>query len=81
MADRYAHGFRSAIAAGKRLLHEMADDLDHRTSEESFAGKPPSMAVQKLRLAAQRVGAIQPPGRTAASGVPITRQMPAPKKN
>ncbi|WP_374649013.1 hypothetical protein [Rhizorhabdus sp.] len=73
MSDTYARGFRSAAAAGKRLLHDMADQLDRRTTEESFAGKPPSMAVQKLRLAAQRVGALQPPGRSSASGVPITK--------
>lgn len=73
MADRYAHGFRSAAAAGKRVIHDMAQDLDHRTDEECRAGKPPSMVVQKLHLAAQRVGALQPPGRASASGVPITK--------
>ncbi|QTH21967.1 hypothetical protein HRJ34_00035 [Rhizorhabdus wittichii] len=73
MADTYARGFRSAAAAGKRLIHDMADQLDHRTQEDAFAGKPPSVTVQKLRLAAQRVGALQPPGRQSASGVPLTK--------
>lgn len=73
MADHYARGFRSAAAAGKRLLHDMADQLDHRTQEDAFAGKAPPMVVQKLRLAAQRVGALEPPGRTAGSGIPITK--------
>ena len=73
MADRYAHGFRSAIAAAKRVLHDMAEHHDHRTDGEARAGKPPSMIVQKLHLAAQRVGALEPPGRASASGVPITK--------
>jgi hypothetical protein len=73
MADRYAHGFRSAISAARRELHDMANQYDNRTPEECSLGKPPSMAVQKLHLAAQRVGALQPPGRASASGVPITK--------
>lgn len=80
MADRYARGFRAASAAGKRLIHEMADQLDRRTDEECRSGQPPSIVVQKLHLAAQRVGALKPPGRASASGVPITRRMPPPKK-
>ncbi|MBO9377703.1 hypothetical protein GG804_13080 [Sphingomonas histidinilytica] len=74
MADRYAHGFRSALAAAKRELHDMANQYDSRTPEECASGKPPSRAVQKLHLAAQRVGALQPPGRRTASGVPITKE-------
>jgi hypothetical protein len=74
MTDHYAHGFRSAAAAGKRIIHEMADQLDRRTDDECRSGQPPSMVVQKLHLAAQRVGALQPPGRRTASGVPITKE-------
>lgn len=73
MADRYAHGFRSAVAAAKRELHDMANHYDKRTPEECRSGKLPSMAVQKLHLAAQRVGALQPPGRASASGIPLTK--------
>lgn len=73
MADRYAHGFRSALSAAKREIHSMAEQCDHRTADEARTGKPPSMAVQKLHLAAQRVGSLQPPGRASASGVPITK--------
>lgn len=74
MTDRYAHGFRSAISAAKRELHDIANHHDNRTPEERATGKPPTMIVQKLHLAAQRVGALQPPGRSAASGIPLTRK-------
>ncbi|ARR52161.1 hypothetical protein HY78_01135 [Rhizorhabdus wittichii DC-6] len=74
MADHYARGFRSATAAAKRVIHDMADRLDRRTDEECRSGQPPSIAVQKLHLAAQRVGALQPPGRRSGSGVPITKE-------
>ena len=73
MADRYAHGFRSAAAAAKRVIHDMAEQMDRRSDEECRTGKPPSMVVQKLHLAAQRVGALQPPSRQSSSGVPITK--------
>lgn len=73
MADRYAHGFRSAASAAKRVIHDMAEKLDRRTDEECRTGKPPSMVVQKLHLAAQRVGALEPHGRQSGSGIPITK--------
>ncbi|KKC27320.1 hypothetical protein [Sphingomonas sp. SRS2] len=74
MADRYAHGFRSAISPARRELHDMADQYDNRTPDECSSGKPPSMAVQKLHLAAQRVGALQPIRKQSPSGVPITKK-------
>ncbi|MFC0305326.1 hypothetical protein ACFSTI_19505 [Rhizorhabdus histidinilytica] len=73
MADRYARGFRAASAAGKRLIHEMADQLDRRTDEECRSGQPPSMVVQKLHLAAQRVGALNPNITRSRSGIPLTK--------
>lgn len=76
MADRYAHGFRSATAAAKRLINDMADQNDTRTSDDAFAGRPPSESVRRLRQAAMAVGALQPPGRSSASGVPITKGKP-----
>jgi hypothetical protein len=73
MADRYAHGFRSALAAAKRELHDMANQYDSRTPEECASGKPPSRAVQKLHLAAQRVGALNPNITRSRSGIPLTK--------
>lgn len=73
MANDYARGFRASNAAAKRLLHEMADELDDRTAEDSFAGKPPSTTVRKLRLAAQRIGALDPNIARSRSGIPITK--------
>lgn len=70
MADQYARGFRSALSAAKRELHDMADELDRRTEDEAFAGKSPIEAVRRLRQGAQRVGALKPHSR-AASGALI----------
>jgi len=74
MSDRYAHGFRSAISAAKRELHDIANHHDNRTPDERATGKPPTMIVQKLHLAAQRIGSMQPIRHQSPSGIPITKK-------